>query len=119
MVLTRTNPNVPKFEGMTSFFVAMDTPGIEVCPIRQASGESEFNEVFFNDVFVPDSQRVGAEGAGWKVTLTALMNERLAIGGVMPPDLWRTAAEMMRVAPLNGAVPWPTAACVSAWPSST
>jgi len=102
MVLTRTNPNVPKFEGMTSFFVAMDTPGIEVCPIRQASGESEFNEVFFNDVFVPDSQRVGAEGAGWKVTLTALMNERLAIGGVMPPDLWRTAAEMMRVAPLNG-----------------
>lgn len=102
MVLTRTNPNVPKFEGMTSFFVAMDTPGIEVCPIRQASGESEFNEVFFNDVFVPDSQRVGAEGGGWKVTLTALMNERLAIGGVMPPDLWRTAAEMMRVAPLNG-----------------
>lgn len=102
MVLTRTNPNVPKFEGMTSFLVAMDTPGIEVCPIRQASGESEFNEVFFNDVFVPDSQRVGAEGGGWKVTLTALMNERLAIGGVMPPDLWRTAAEMMRVAPLNG-----------------
>lgn len=101
MVLARTNPNVPKFEGMTSFFVAMDTPGIEVCPIRQASGESEFNEVFFNDVFIPDSQRVGAEGSGWKVTLTALMNERLAIGGVMPPELWRTAAEMMRVAPLN------------------
>lgn len=103
MVLTRTNVEVPKYEGMTSFFVDMKSPGIEVRPIRQANGDAEFNEVFFNDVYVPDSQRVGAEGAGWKVTLTALMNERLSIGGVMPPGLWRTAAQLMSSTTLNGA----------------
>lgn len=94
LVLTRTDPGVPKFEGLSTFYVDMTAPGIEVRPIRQASGEAEFNEVFFTDVFVPDSQRVGAEGAGWKVTLTGLMSERLAIGGVLPADLWRTAAQM-------------------------
>ncbi|MGH8464745.1 MAG: acyl-CoA dehydrogenase family protein, partial [Pseudomonas sp.] len=103
MVLTRSNVEVPKYEGMTSFFVDMKSPGIEVRPIRQANGDAEFNEVFFNDVYVPDSQRVGAEGAGWKVTLTALMNERLSIGGVMPPGLWRTAAQLMSSTTLNGA----------------
>jgi alkylation response protein AidB-like acyl-CoA dehydrogenase len=96
MVLARTDPDLPKFAGLTSFFIDMSTPGVEVRPIRQASGEAEFNEVFFNDVFIPDSQRVGAVGAGWKVTLTALMNERLSIGGVMPPDLWRMAAQQMQ-----------------------
>lgn len=64
MVLTRTRLEVSRFEGMTSFFVDMQAPGIEICPIRQANGESEFN-----DVFIPDSQRVGAEGAGWEVPL--------------------------------------------------
>ncbi|WP_245005048.1 acyl-CoA dehydrogenase family protein [Paraburkholderia sacchari] len=98
MVLARTDSNVPKFEGLTSFYLDMDAPGVEVRPIRQASGEAEFNEVFFNDVFIPDTQRVGAVGAGWKVTLTALMNERLSIGGVMPPELWRTAARQMQQA---------------------
>jgi hypothetical protein len=78
----------PKFEGLTSFFINMKSPGVEVRPIRQASGEAEFNEVFLEDVFVPDSQRVGAVGAGWKVTLTGLMSERLSIGGVMPAELW-------------------------------
>ncbi|WP_433705665.1 acyl-CoA dehydrogenase family protein [Paraburkholderia sacchari] len=98
MVLARTDSNVPKFEGLTSFYLDMDAPGVEVRPIRQASGEAEFNEVFFNDVFIPDTQRVGAVGAGWKVTLTALMNERLSICGVMPPELWRTAARQMQQA---------------------
>jgi alkylation response protein AidB-like acyl-CoA dehydrogenase len=102
MVLARTDPERPKFEGLTSFFIDMQAPGVEVRPIRQANGEAEFNEVFFNDVFIPDSQRVGETGAGWKVTLTALMNERLSIGGVMPAELWRTAAAMMRRAHLNG-----------------
>ena len=103
MVLVRTDPNVPKYEGLSSFFVDMQAPGIDIRPIRQASGEAEFNEVFFNDVFVPDSQRVGPVNGGWKVTLTALMNERLSIGGVMPPDLWRTTARMMQNAEFNGA----------------
>lgn len=102
LVLTRTDPNVPKFEGMTTFYVDMKSPGIEVRPIKQANGESEFNEVFFNDVFVPDSQMVGKLNSGWKVTLTGLMNERLSIGGVMPPDLWRTAARLMQESELNG-----------------
>lgn len=103
MVLARTDPGVPKFEGLTSFFIDMKAPGVEVRPIRQANGESEFNEVFFNDVFIPDSQRVGPVKGGWKVTLTALMNERLSIGGVIPPELWRTTARMMQDARFNGA----------------
>ncbi len=96
LVLARTNPDLPKFEGLTTFFIDMQSPGVTVRPIRQAGGEAEFNEVFFDKVFVPDSQRVGNEGSGWKVTLTGLMSERLAIGGVMPFELWRTLAEMLR-----------------------
>lgn len=95
LVLTRTNPQVSKFEGMTTFFLDMKSPGITVRPIRQAGGESEFNEVFFENVFVPDSQLVGKLGGGWKVTLTGLMAERLAIGGVMPAELWRTTAGLL------------------------
>ncbi len=96
LVLARTHPDLPKFEGLTTFFIDMHSPGVTVRPIRQAGGEAEFNEVFFDNVFVPDSQRVGSEGGGWKVTLTGLMSERLAIGGVMPAELWRTLAGMLR-----------------------
>ncbi|MDY0065828.1 MAG: acyl-CoA dehydrogenase, partial [Steroidobacteraceae bacterium] len=103
LVLARTDPTLPKFEGLTSFFIDMKSPGVTVRPIRQASGEADFNEVFLQDVFVPDDQRVGAEGAGWKVTLTGLMSERLAIGGVMPHELWRTLATMLRATPFLGA----------------
>ncbi len=102
MVLARTDPSVPKFEGLTSFWIDMRAPGVTVRPIRQANGEAEFNEVFLDGVFVPDAQRVGAPGQGWKVTMTALMNERLSIGGVMPPELWRTAAGLMQAARLGG-----------------
>ena len=102
LVLARTNPELSKFDGLTTFFLDMASPGVRVCPIRQAGGESEFNEVFLDDVFVPDNQRVGAECAGWKVTLTGLMSERLSIGGVMPAELWRTAAHMLREARLFG-----------------
>ena len=103
LVLARTDPSLPKFDGLTSFFIDMKSPGITIRPIRQPSGEADFNEVFLEDVFVPDSQRVGAEGAGWKVTLTGLMSERLSIGGVLPPDLWRTLATMLRDTPFLGA----------------
>jgi alkylation response protein AidB-like acyl-CoA dehydrogenase len=99
LVLARTDPERPKFEGLTSFFIDMKSPGVSVRPIRQAGGEADFNEVFLDDVFVPDGQRVGAEGAGWKVTLTGLMSERLSIGGTMPADQWRTlAGELQRTA---------------------
>lgn len=96
LVLARTNPQASKFEGLTSFYIDMQTPGITVRPIKQVGGESEFNEVFFEDVFVPDSQVVGKLGGGWKVTLTGLMSERLSIGGVMPADLWRSLAALLR-----------------------
>ncbi len=92
LVLARTDPTRPKFEGLSCFFIDMASPGVTVRPIRQAGGEADFNEVFLDGVYVPDAQRVGDVGAGWKVTLTGLMSERLAIGGVMPQGLWRTLA---------------------------
>ena len=80
IIVTRSDPTVPKHKGLTFFFLDMKTPGIEIRPIKQMSGDSGFNEVFFNDVRIPDSQRLGDVGEGWKVSLTTLMNERLAIG---------------------------------------
>tara|TARA_R110000824_G_scaffold366730_2_gene555616 strand:- start:145114 stop:146343 length:1230 start_codon:yes stop_codon:yes gene_type:complete len=81
IVLVRTDPNVPKHKGLTMFWVDMKSPGVEVRPIKQMSGDSNFNEVFFTNVRVNDNQRLGKEGDGWKVALTTLMNERLAVGG--------------------------------------
>jgi len=83
ILITRTDPNVPKHKGMTMFFLDMHSPGIEIRPIKQANGQSGFNEVYFTDVRIPDSQRLGAVGEGWKVSLTTLMNERLSIGSGM------------------------------------
>jgi alkylation response protein AidB-like acyl-CoA dehydrogenase len=96
MVLTRTNPDAPSFAGMTAFFIDMASPGVEIRPIIQANGHEEFNEVFLTDVFVPDSQRVGNIDAGWKVTMTALGNERMSIGGVVPNDIIRHVVAQLR-----------------------
>ncbi|MEN3951405.1 acyl-CoA dehydrogenase family protein [Iodidimonas sp. SYSU 1G8] len=79
ILVTRTDPTKPKHEGLTFFFLNMKSPGVEVKPIKQASGARGFNEVYFTDVRIPDSQRLGAVGDGWKVSLTTLMNERLSI----------------------------------------
>jgi alkylation response protein AidB-like acyl-CoA dehydrogenase len=81
LLLTRTDPNVPKHKGLTMFHLSMKQPGVEIRPIKQASGASGFNEIFFTDVKVTDSQRVGEVGQGWQVALTTLMHERLAVGG--------------------------------------
>jgi len=81
MLVTRSNPDAPKHKGMTYFALDMHSPGVEVLPLRQITGEAEFNEVFMNDVRIPDANRIGAEGEGWRVSLTTLMNERNAIGG--------------------------------------
>jgi alkylation response protein AidB-like acyl-CoA dehydrogenase len=86
IIVTRTDPDVPKHQGLTFFFLSMKSPGIEVRRIKQISGTSNFNEVFFTDVRVPDSQRLGKVGDGWKVSLTTLMNERLAVGDAPGPD---------------------------------
>ncbi len=81
MLVTRSNPDLPKHKGMTYFALDMHAPGVEVRPLRQITGEAEFNEVYLTDCRIPDSNRIGAEGEGWRAALTTLMNERAAIGG--------------------------------------
>jgi alkylation response protein AidB-like acyl-CoA dehydrogenase len=80
ILITRTDPNVPKHKGLTMFYIDMKSPEVEVKPIKQANGMQEFNEVFFTDLRIPDTQRLGAVGDGWNVSLTTLMNERMSIG---------------------------------------
>lgn len=86
IIVARHDPTLPKHMGLTYFFLDMKSPGIEINRIKQISGGSNFCEVFFSDVRIPDSQRLGEVGDGWSVALTTLMNERLAIGGSSPPD---------------------------------
>ena len=81
VIVVRTDPTVPKHKGLSYFYVDMKAPGVEVKPIKQLTGDSDFNEVYFTDVRVSDSQRLGEVGQGWQVSLTTLMNERAAIGG--------------------------------------
>ena len=80
LLLARTDANVPKHAGLTMFWIDMKAPGVEVRPIHQMSGGSDFNEVFLTDARVPDSQRLGDVGAGWKVSVVTLMNERVEGG---------------------------------------
>jgi alkylation response protein AidB-like acyl-CoA dehydrogenase len=85
MLVARTDPDAVKHEGLTYFIVDMESEGVDVRPLFQITGEAEFNEVFFEDVRIPDENRVDAVGAGWRVSLTTLMNERVAIGGSTVP----------------------------------
>ena len=81
MLVARTDPEQPKHKGLTYFALDMRLPGVEVRPLRQITGEAEFNEVYMTDARVPDDCRIGAVGEGWRAALTTLMNERTAIGG--------------------------------------
>jgi alkylation response protein AidB-like acyl-CoA dehydrogenase len=104
ILLTRHDPELPKHEGMTYFICDMTAPGVEVRPLRQITGEAEFNEVFLTDVRLPDSLRLGAVGEGWAVARSTLMNERVSIGGGAIPreggaigalaELWRTRPDV-------------------------
>jgi len=85
MIPVRTDPDVPKHAGITYFIVDMKAEGVEVRPLYQITGEAEFNEVFFTDVRVPDEYRIDEVGAGWRVSMTTLMNERVAIGSRAMP----------------------------------
>ncbi|MBA3654659.1 MAG: acyl-CoA dehydrogenase family protein [Actinobacteria bacterium] len=99
MLVARTDPEQPKHKGLTYFVVDMHGPGVEVRPLRQITGEAEFNEVYFTDARIPDAERLGDVGDGWRVALTTLMNERVALSGGAPArgagtiseaiDLWK------------------------------
>jgi alkylation response protein AidB-like acyl-CoA dehydrogenase len=81
MLVARTDPDAPKHEGLSYFILDMKSPGVDVQPLYQITGEAEFNEVFLNDVRIPSSYMLGNEGQGWQVAITTLMNERAALGG--------------------------------------
>lgn len=108
LLLTRTDPDVPKHKGLSYFILDMHSPGVEVRPLFQLTGEAEFNEVFLTDVQIDDDLRLGSEGDGWRVATTTLMNERVALSGAPTPrgsghiaDLVDTWAETKDVLPLH------------------
>jgi alkylation response protein AidB-like acyl-CoA dehydrogenase len=97
LLIARTNPDVPKHKGITAFLVDMRAPGVEVLPLFQVTGEAEFNQCFFNEVRVPDRNRLGGVGEGWGVSITTLMNERVSIGGTVPPRESGLIGEAMKI----------------------
>ena len=102
LLVTRTDPTVAKHKGLTFFYVDMNTPGIEVRPIKQIDGNNEFNEVFFTDVRIPDSQRIGEVGQGWEVALTALSHERLSMGNENYGVDYETLCKLAREVCIDG-----------------
>jgi len=101
-IICRTDPEAPKHKGLTGFVVDMHAPGVEVRPLRQMTGGASFNEVFFTDVRIPDSHRLGDVNGGWTVALTTLMNERAAIGGGMSSGGGSTSQRLIEMVQHQG-----------------
>ena len=98
LLIARTDPNLPKHKGLTMFFLDMKSPGVEVRPIKQASGEAEFNEVYFTNVRIPDHQRLGEVNRAGTSSLTTLMNERMSIGARVAtgfPEMFEFCAQLI------------------------
>ena len=102
ILLTRTDPGAPKHKGMTMFWVDLKSPGIDIRPIHQVSGHSDFNEVFLSDVRIPDSQRLGEVDEGWKVALVTLMNERMSVMSSTRKPNFEEIMELARQLPGEG-----------------
>jgi alkylation response protein AidB-like acyl-CoA dehydrogenase len=97
LLVVRTDPEAVKHAGLTAFVVDMQAPTVEVRPLRQMTGDAEFNEVYFTDTRIPDDEMLGNQGDGWRVSLTTLMNERTSIGGNIPAKGSGTIADLMKV----------------------
>ena len=97
MLLARTDQDAPKHQGITYFILDMDQPGVEVRPLRQITGEAEFNEIFLEEAEVPDENVIGTVGGGWGVAITTLMFERAGLGAAAVMGLKRTMEDLLAV----------------------
>ena len=102
MLVARTDPDVPKHKGLTYFLMDMEQDEVDVRPLRQITGEAEFNELFIENAYVPDENVVGGEGNGWMVAITTLMNERAGLGASAALGLANTLDEMIELAREQG-----------------
>ena len=102
LLVARTDPDVPKHRGLTYFICDMRAPGVEVRPLRQLTGEAEFNEVYLTDVRLPDRLRLGDVGDGWRVAMTTLTHERVAVGSGSPPRGGGSIANAVRLYAAHG-----------------
>ena len=95
MLLARSDPDVPKHKGLTYFILDMEQDAVDVRPLRQITGEAEFNEIFMEDAYVPDENVVGGVGNGWMVGITTLMHERAGLGAASAVALRRDLDELI------------------------
>jgi alkylation response protein AidB-like acyl-CoA dehydrogenase len=98
ILVTQSDPQAPRYQNLTYLIVDMHAPGVEVRPLRQITGEAEFNEIFFNDVEVPVTNRLGDEGQGWQVAMTTLLHERGTLGFALTASLETSVNKLLEVA---------------------